>query len=135
METIKKIEEKKELKRKRILESALELYLTPNTIEPSVNQITSRAGVAKGTFYLYFPDKNKLEEQLVITLANRLIKDAVNKVDTMEEIDPIDRVIEFTNTIIDYFYERRALLNFVQKKLSWGFYKKISENDKDSINL
>ncbi len=131
METMKKMEEKKELKRKRILESALELYLTPNTVEPSVNQITKKAGVAKGTFYLYFPDKHKLEEQLIITLANRLIQEAVHKVDTIEKINPIDRVIEFTDTIIDYFYERRPLLHFVQKKLSWGFYKQISENDKD----
>ncbi len=131
MNAIKKIEEKKKLKRDRILESALELYLAPNSVEPSVDQITKKANVAKGTFYLYFPDKSKLEEQLIITLANRLIKDAVYKVDTMDELEPIDRVIKFTDTIIDYFYERRALLEFVQKKLSWGFYNELSLNDEN----
>ncbi len=129
MNTIQKIEEKKSLKRKRIVESALELYLTPNSEEPSVDQITKKANIAKGTFYLYFPDKSKLEERLVITLANRLITDAVNKVETMDNLEPIERVIKFADTIIDYFYERRALLEFVQKKLSWGFYKQISLND------
>ncbi len=129
MSAVKKIEEKKELKRKRIVEAALELYLMPNSVEPSVDRITKKARVAKGTFYLYFPDKSKLEEQLVVILANKLITDAVNKVDTMDDLEPVDRVIKFTDTIIDYFYERRALLNFVQKKLSWGFYRQISSDD------
>ncbi len=125
MNTIKKIEDKKALKRARILESALELYLAPTDSEPSVDQITRKANVAKGTFYLYFPDKSKLEEQLVINIANTLIHYAVDKVSTMEEIDAIDKVIRFTDIMIDYMDERKALLKFIQKKLSWGLYKEI----------
>lgn len=47
-------------KRERILAAAREL-LAPHMLElPSVNAITERAGIAKGTFYLYFDTREEL---------------------------------------------------------------------------
>ncbi len=51
---------KKEDKRARILAAAREL-LQPRSLElPSVSAITGRAGIAKGTFYLYFDTREEL---------------------------------------------------------------------------
>ena len=52
-------EGKKQEKRRALLDAAYELFLERGTAKTSVEDITSRAKVAKGTFYLYFQDKGR----------------------------------------------------------------------------
>lgn len=51
------VEGKKQEKRRALLDAAYELFLERGTAKTSVEDITSRAKVAKGTFYLYFRTK------------------------------------------------------------------------------
>ena len=51
------VEGKKQEKRRALLEAAYDLFLERGAAKTSVEDITSRAKVAKGTFYLYFQDK------------------------------------------------------------------------------
>ena len=44
-------------KKKRLLESAFELFLDKSVNSTAVDDVVKGAGVAKGTFYLYFKDK------------------------------------------------------------------------------
>ena len=48
------VEGKKQEKRRALLDAAYELFLERGTAKTSVEDITSRAKVGKGTFYLYF---------------------------------------------------------------------------------
>ena len=50
------VEGKKQEKRRALLDAAYELFLERGTAKTSVEDITSRAKVGKGTFYLYFQD-------------------------------------------------------------------------------
>ena len=50
------VEGKKQEKRRALLDAAYELFLERGTSKTSVEDITSRAKVGKGTFYLYFAD-------------------------------------------------------------------------------
>lgn len=45
-------------KAKRILDAAYELFVESGDISPSISEIVKRAGVAKGTFYLYLDRKS-----------------------------------------------------------------------------
>ena len=45
---------------KKIREAALELFLTEGIASTTIDQIVERAGVAKGSFYRYFADKDEL---------------------------------------------------------------------------
>ena len=47
-------------KRARIEQTALALFLQNGIENTSINQITKQAQIAKGTFYLYFKDKDEL---------------------------------------------------------------------------
>lgn len=49
------VEGKKQEKRRALLDAAYELFLERGTSKTSVEDITSRAKVGKGTFYLYLP--------------------------------------------------------------------------------
>ena len=52
--TLSKIEEKKQIKKENLLSSAYNLFIKKGINDTSISDIVNEAGVAKGTFYLYF---------------------------------------------------------------------------------
>lgn len=58
-------EENKQKKRERLMAEGLRLFLESGYDLASIEQITAASDVARGTFYLYFPDKLGLFEALV----------------------------------------------------------------------
>jgi len=58
--------------RRRLLEAAEEVFAGLGYHEASIVKITERAGVALGTFYLYFDSKQAIFEALVIDLNSRV---------------------------------------------------------------
>jgi AcrR family transcriptional regulator len=58
-----------EERRADLLDAALAVFAERGVDEATVSDITTRADVAKGTFYLYFPSKDELFEQLVSDVA------------------------------------------------------------------
>src|SRR6202041_3634236 len=65
-----------EQRRADLLEAGRELFLAKGVAATSLDDITSRAGVSKGLFYLYFRSKDDLltalQDQFSIELADRI---------------------------------------------------------------
>lgn len=61
-----------EATRRRILEAAERVFADVGYHEASIVKITERAGVALGTFYLYFDSKQTVFESLVLDLNSRV---------------------------------------------------------------
>ncbi len=53
-----------------LLEAALELFLERGLEAVPIDEIASRAGMAKGNFYRYFPNKEALVETLMVPVAD-----------------------------------------------------------------
>ena len=70
------VEGKKQEKRRALLDAAYELFLERGTAKTSVEDITSRAKVAKGTFYLYFQDKGAVMQALLGRVSYQLLNNA-----------------------------------------------------------
>ena len=70
------VEGKKQEKRRALLDAAYELFLERGTSKTSVEDITSRAKVGKGTFYLYFADKGSVTQALLARVSYQLLDDA-----------------------------------------------------------
>lgn len=118
----KKIQENKEEKEHNLISAALKLFTEKGVKETSVQEITNEAGVAKGTFYLYFKDKYELQDYLIARKSKQLFNDAItalNKSD-LKEFD--DRIIFIIDHIIDHLTKNKLLLKFISKNLSWGLY-------------
>ena len=64
---------KKEEKRQRLLDSAHSLFVAHGISGTSISQICEKAGVAKGTFYLYFQNKEEISRELNIQLSHDLL--------------------------------------------------------------
>ena len=59
-------ERKKREKRERLLAESLRLFRNYGYDQTTVAQITRAAGVAKGTFFNYFPTKEDLDRKSVV---------------------------------------------------------------------
>lgn len=128
-----KVDENKKIKRDALLENALELFLSKGLQETSIADIAKKAGVAKGTFYLYFKDKYDLRNILIAHEASKVFEramkqlkkeDAANKkagIPVSDEFE--DRFIRLIDHVIDVMAADKRLLAFISKNLSWGYFK------------
>lgn len=61
-----------EATRRRILDTAEEVFGEMGYYEASISEITRRAGVAQGTYYIYFHSKREIFAELVEDIGERL---------------------------------------------------------------
>jgi AcrR family transcriptional regulator len=73
-------------RRQALLRAARDVFATRGYHEAKVDDIVAVAKVAKGTFYLYFPDKRSVFSELVDLLFQR-IGAAILKVDPVADVD------------------------------------------------
>ncbi len=119
-----KIEDKKIEKEIKLLDSAFKLYSTKGINNTSIQDIVDDAGVAKGTFYLYFKDKYDLQEILTIKKSNELFHKALDSLNTDVIVKFDDQLIFVIDYVIDELKENHDLVKIIYKDLSFGFYNK-----------
>lgn len=119
---LSKIEEKKEEKKKKLMEASFKLFTKKGIKNTSVQEITDDAGTAKGTFYLYFKDKYELQDQLIIRKSKQLFNDAIKELNKEKITGFEDGLIFIIDYVINELNKNRLLLKFISKNLSWGLY-------------
>ena len=67
----------KEKKRTDILDAAYELFTTLGFARTTILGIALKAGVGKGTFYLYFDSKEDVRDVLIARKSSELLLSAV----------------------------------------------------------
>ena len=100
-------------KRRRILAAATEVFAERDFHQVHVSEVASRAGVGKGTLYLYFPTKDHLHR---VALEGSLERVA-GEVETAARSDaPVDEVLRrIVLSILRFFWRRQHLLTLVQR--------------------
>lgn len=127
-----KIEQNKQIKRESLLETAYRLFTGKGIHKTSISDIVEAAGVAKGTFYLYFKDKYDIRNKLIAHKSSEVFKraDLALKATGITEIE--DRVVFLVDNIISQLVEDRTLLGFISKNLGWGVFKNVLIEGDDS---
>jgi AcrR family transcriptional regulator len=128
-EIIKEKQSKSEInklkKQKSLYDAAYELFTTKGVNDTAINDIVKEAGVAKGTFYLYFKDKYHIIDLIVLRKSSRVLKEAIEVSMNKEFEEFNDKVIFFVDYIIEYLRKDKRLLKLIYKNLSWGIYRKV----------
>lgn len=119
-----RIEENKQQKKQRLMDTAFQLYTTKGITHTSISDIVQAAGVAKGTFYLYFQDKYDLQDKLIVSKAEQLFRHALECSGYDRQTEPVEQVIAMVNDIVDQLDQNHALLRFIRKNLGWGVFSK-----------
>src|SRR6516162_5222129 len=73
-------------RRLALLRAARDVFATKGYHDAKIDDIVAAAKVAKGTFYLYFPDKRSVFSELVDGLFGRLTL-AILRVDTAGDVE------------------------------------------------
>lgn len=129
-----KAADNKQKKREALLNTAFKLFTTKGINNTSVSDITEQAGVAKGTFYLYFKDKYDINNILVAKKATLLFDASLQKMKENNIQNFIDKLLFITNDIVDALSENRRLLTFISKNLGLGVFRFAVENAKITEN-
>lgn len=108
----------------RLLDAAYDLFLENGDTDISIQDIAQRAGVAKGTFYLYFHDKDDLREALITRKSNELFQQAVGALRASDIVDFSDQIIFVINYLINALSDNQMALRLIAKNLSFGLFNR-----------
>ena len=112
---------KKLEKKMKIIDTAFSLFREHSVNATAVDDIVKAAGIARGTFYLYFKDKSDLLEQIILYKSTEYMKTVLKSTlsDPLPENgDFYGQVSAFLNCYIDFLIENKEILPVMSKNLS-----------------
>lgn len=115
-----KIKENQQKKRQQLFETAFDLFTSKGIHETTIQDISNAAGVAKGTFYLYFKDKYDLIDKLRRRKTEKLFEEAIYFSRQVEYVDFAEQLLIIIDYIVDQLTNDKDLLKFIYKNLSMG---------------
>lgn len=118
------VNEKKNIKRKNIIDAAYNLFVKKSVSETAIDDIVNSAGVAKGTFYLYFKNKYDLLDQIIIYKSAELVEAAFKSLEEEHEkrsMDFLEQISYFTDCILDYMKSNPQITALISKNLTACF--------------
>ena len=132
-------------RREQILLHAANLFGTRGYHAVSISDIIRDAGIARGTFYIYFKNKRAIFDEILDILVVR-IKSCIEKVDLSEKAPSVkEQLLSNLAAIFDLLIKNRALLSILlegavgldkgfAEKLD-GFYRQITDTIDSSLLL
>lgn len=131
--TVSKHMMNKLMKLSKLYDAAYELFASNGVNDTSIDDIVNKAGVAKGTFYLYFDSKYDIKEKIILRKSAEILKGAFQATVNEQMDDMMNSIIFFTDYVIEYFKKNRKLLRLLHKELSWGFFSKALRDENDDF--
>ena len=135
-----KADQNKKAKFERLLNTSFELFTSKGLNKTSISDIVEKAGVAKGTFYLYFKDKYDIRNRLIAHKSSQLFMQAHEALSRENITEFDDKIIFIMNYVLDSLAANKGLLSFIYKDLSWAVFKKalttnVSNTDVDFVAI
>lgn len=128
-----KAEENKKQKRNSLLSKSYDLFTSKGIADTSISDIASSAGVAKGTFYFYFKDKQDIIDHLIAHKAEGILLNALTylhkKIKKDPDISTVDMIIIMADSLVTDLSKDPKLAKFLNRNLSFGFYHKALTDD------
>ncbi len=119
-----KADQNKKIKMENLLNTSFELFTSKGINKTSISDIVEKAGVAKGTFYLYFKDKYDIRNRLIAHKSSQLFMEAYNALEKSDVSGFEDRIIFIMDYVLDELAANKGLLAFIYKDLSWAVFKR-----------
>ncbi len=106
-----KKKKEKENKKNTILRAARKLFFDRGFKFVTVDSIAAKAGVSKGSIYLYFDSKEEIYAQVLITDNIELNKNI--KIFSTKEASAAELLLEFSQIYINYFLDHNELFRIL----------------------
>ena len=112
------IARKKEEKRNRLLDAANTLFIEKGVSSTTIADICNMANIAKGTFYLYYKDKEDILRALTKRISLTILKMSYETVKNVQGSFQ-DKIVLMANYLLDLFENDPDLLTVMKKDFIW----------------
>lgn len=112
-----KIAQKKNEKYQNLISAAFELFEHNGVSSVSIDDIVKKAGVAKGTFYLYFKDKFDLISKLILKKATDFLHLDDENVQIQNDKDLDHCVARFVEVLVTFLEKNKTLTLLIDKNV------------------
>lgn len=103
----------RETRRRAVLDASLRVFSARGYHATRISDLIEEAGIARGTFYLYFESKNAIFHELLDELLDR-IRASVDGVETGAGAAPLrDQLLVIVRRVLATFHERPELTRLV----------------------
>lgn len=112
----------------KLYDSAYELFTSKGVHATVIDEIVKRAGVAKGTFYLYCKDKYDLVDKVIVRKSSLILDRALKALAEKKQAESLDfqqSVVFFVDYLIQVFRDDSRFLELIFKNLSLGLYEEL----------
>lgn len=116
----------------RLTDAAEQLFFKNGYYGTSINEITSLANVAPGTFYIYFTDKLSLYCYLLLQYSHQIRMHIAKSIKNSPSRKEAER--QGLRAYLEFINEHKHIYNiiweslYIDKKLFIDYYKKFAEN-------
>lgn len=109
------LKEKKPEKYRKILNAAVRVFAKKGFYHARVSEIAREAGVADGTIYLYFQNKDDILISLFEEGMNRVIQDVRSQIDEVD--DPLEKIRRFARAHLALIESNKEMAEIIQVEL------------------
>ncbi|GIN20858.1 TetR family transcriptional regulator [Siminovitchia fordii] len=103
-------------KEEKIIEAAIQVFKEKGIEKTKVSDIVKLAGIAQGTFYLYFPSKLSVMPAIAEVMVKKIMIEVNNEVDENASISV--QLTQIVNAIFRFTKEYREVLALIYAGLS-----------------
>lgn len=133
-----KVSEKQQNKRANILDAAYELFIEKSFNNTSIDDVVKSAGIAKGTFYLYFKDKHDLMERIIIRKGALILRYVLEELMKKKETCKMtfsEQMLFITEKIVDYLETHKEIITLMGKNFSscLSYFSTIEDDELKSM--
>ncbi|MGN1162166.1 MAG: TetR family transcriptional regulator [Candidatus Fimenecus sp.] len=112
-----KILQKKNEKYQKLISAAFDLFENNGISAVSIDDIVKKAGVAKGTFYLYFKDKFDLISKLILKKAAEYMN-LTSEIPDIKNDEEFDRCIKkYIDLLVEFLEKNKTLTLLIDKNV------------------
>ena len=110
--------ERKEQKRRLIMQAALKIYSRKGYSPTALDEIAQEAGISKGTLYLYFKDKEDLMCSTLMFVLDDLKKRMLDEIP--QDLPAVDTLKQIALFMFQYFAENDEFYNIYLTILNYN---------------
>lgn len=118
----------------RLCTAAEELFYKQGYYATSINDITSKAKVAPGTFYIYFSDKINIYKHLLVNYSHDIRKYIAVRIKEANVTNRKDAERIGLRAFLEYIHENKSMYNiiweslYIDKRLFIEYYSDFAKN-------
>jgi len=111
-------DDRREQKRKHIIRAALKIFSKSGYTPALLDDIAGEAGIAKGTLYLYFKDKEDLFHSTIMSIIYDL--EELLKKNISEDMEPLVMLENMARMQLDFFLQNSQFFTIYQAVLNYN---------------